>query len=331
MTISFRGWISESIDHLRGGDRDLAARAARPAYYLWVGAFLTYSHWRTYGTNVYDREWDVLLVLDACRVDAMEAVADEYDFIGEVDSITSVGSTSFEWMDHTFTNDYLDEVRNTAYLSQNSFTARVPGGGYTGKVPIPFGPSTYDTVEREDYGYLEELWRAEFDADSKWAVSSEVVTRPHPRYATERTIHAGCELDANRLMVHYMYPHDPYPLAPIKLQPRFDDALKNGTATREEVWDAYLDNLRLVLNEVGVLLENLEAEKVVITADHGEAFGERNFYRHPVACPLSCVREVPWVETTATNTGSVEPTAPDPERVDTASSVEERLEQLGYR
>jgi hypothetical protein len=82
---------------------------------------------------------------------------------------------------------------------------------------------------------------------------------------------------------------------------------------------------------VGVLLENLEAEKVVITADHGEAFGERNFYRHPVACPLSCVREVPWVETTATNTGSVEPTAPDPERVDTASSVEERLEQLGYR
>jgi|GEM_PF-5777412 len=90
----------------------------------------------------------------------MATVADEYNFIEDVDSTTSVGSTSFEWMVHTFTNDYLHKVRNTTYLSQNSFTARVPGGGYTGKVPIPFGPSTYDTVEREDYGYLEEVWEA---------------------------------------------------------------------------------------------------------------------------------------------------------------------------
>jgi hypothetical protein len=331
MTISFRGWLSESVDHLRDGDRDLAARVARPAYYLWVGAFLSYSHWRTYGTNVYDREWDLLIVLDTCRVDAMQAVADEYEFIEDVESITSVGSTSFEWMDHTFTNEYVEAVRETAYLSQNSFTDKVPGGGYTGQVPIPFGPSEYDTVEREDFGHLEELWRAEFDAGSEWSISSDVVTRVHPRYATERTIRAGRELDADRLMVHYMYPHDPYPKAPEKLQPRFDDALKNGTATRAEAWEAYLDNLRLVLDQVALLLENVDAEKVVLTADHGEAFGERNFYRHPVACPLSCVRQVPWVETSAEDTGTVEPTAPDPQAVETTSTVEDRLEQLGYR
>jgi hypothetical protein len=331
MTISFRGWLSESVSHLRDGDRDFLARAVRPAYYLWVGSFLTYSHWQTYGTNVFDREWDVLLVLDTCRIDAMEAVADEHEFIGDVDSITSVGSTSFEWMDHTFTTDYMGAVRETAYLSQNSFTDKVPGGGYTGQVPIPFGPSEYPTVEREDFGYLEELWRAEFDTDSEWALSSDVVTRVHPRYATQRAIRAGRELDTDRLMVHYMYPHDPYPTAPEKLQPRFDDALKDGTATREEVREAYLDNLRIVLDEVAVLLENIDAEKVVLTADHGEAFGEWNFYRHPVACPLSCVREVPWVETTANDTGTVEPTAPAPQTTDTTSSVEDRLEQLGYR
>jgi len=331
MTISFRGWVSESIDHLRDGDRDFTARAARPAYYLWVGAFLTYSHWRTYGTNVFDREWDLMVILDACRVDAMRAVADEYEFIEGVESMTSVGSTSFEWMDHTFTTEYRDEIRETAYLSQNSFTDKVPGGGYTGQVPIPFGPAEYDTVEREDYGHLEELWRAEFEADSEWSLSSDVVTRVHPRHATERTIRAGRELDTDRLLVHYMYPHDPYPMAPEKLQPRFDDALKNGTATRAEVWEAYLGNLRVVLDQVAVLLENVDAEKAVLTADHGEAFGERNFYRHPVACPLSCVRQVPWVETSASDAGTVEPTAPDPTRTEATSSVEERLEQLGYR
>jgi len=46
---------------------------------------------RTIGTNVFDREWDVLIVLDTARVDALRVVADEYDFIGQVDSIWSVG------------------------------------------------------------------------------------------------------------------------------------------------------------------------------------------------------------------------------------------------
>jgi len=95
--------------------------------------------------------------------------------------------------------------------------------------------------------------------------------------------------------------------------------------------NAYHDNLRFVLDQVAVLLNNFDAENVVITADHGEAFGEMGFYRHPVACPLPIVRKVPWVETSATDTETVDPSAPDPEAADTTSSVDERLEQLGYR
>jgi len=38
------------------------------------------------GTPIYEREWDVLVVLDACRLDLMEGVADEYEFIERVDS-----------------------------------------------------------------------------------------------------------------------------------------------------------------------------------------------------------------------------------------------------
>lgn len=104
----------------------------------------------------------------------------------------------------------------------------------------------------------------------------------------------------------------------------YDRESRRGlTANRE----AYLDNLRIVLDEVAVLLENIDADTVAITTDHGGAFGERNFYRHPVACPLSRVRRVPWVETTAVDTGSIEPSASDPEAVETTSSVESRLEQ----
>jgi len=39
------------------------------------------------GTNIYERDWDALVVLDACRVDILREVADEYEFIDEVDSV----------------------------------------------------------------------------------------------------------------------------------------------------------------------------------------------------------------------------------------------------
>jgi len=32
-----------------------------------------------YGTNVFERSWDVLVVLDGCRADLLAAVADDYD------------------------------------------------------------------------------------------------------------------------------------------------------------------------------------------------------------------------------------------------------------
>ncbi|GAB7008104.1 hypothetical protein [Halorubrum trueperi] len=283
------------------------------------------------GTNAFEREWDALLILDTCRVDAMREVADEYNFIGSVESMTSVGSSSFEWMNNTFRTRYKPQIRNTAYLSQNSFVDQTFGkGGTTGKASIPFEPSRFDVVELEDFAYIEHLWQAEFDDASEWTVSGEAVSRTSPRYTTERAIEAGRTRDPDRLIVHYMYPHDPYVLADEKLQPRFDTALKSGAATREEVWAAYLDNLRFVLDQVEVLLKNLDRERVAITADHGEAFGEYMFYRHPPACPIPSVRKVPWVETTGTDERTVEPTAPSPSDSNRNATAEERLQQLGY-
>lgn len=36
------------------------------------------------GSNVFEENWDLLVVLDACRVDALRAVEDEYPFVGDV-------------------------------------------------------------------------------------------------------------------------------------------------------------------------------------------------------------------------------------------------------
>ena len=149
-----------------------------------------------------------------------------------------------------------------------------------------------------------------------------------------------------------MQPHAPYVADAVDGEAAVDaacaepfEALRRGEADREETWERYLDNLRLALDEVESLLENVDAERVVVTADHGEAFGEWGFYEHPVGCPLPAVKRVPWVETTATDRGTRSPTltASEPtgdEPIDRTGAepsdpvergVDEQLRDLGYR
>ncbi|MFC5278677.1 hypothetical protein ACFPM1_07900 [Halorubrum rubrum] len=121
MTVSFTEWVSESLSHLQTENRSLPSRIARPLYYAYVGALLSVTKRYRWGTNVFDRDWDLLVVLDACRVDALREVADEYGFVGDVESMTSVGSTSFEWMNHTFDskhrgNDLADSIHHWQHL-----------------------------------------------------------------------------------------------------------------------------------------------------------------------------------------------------------------------
>jgi len=44
---------------------------------------------------------------------------------------------------------------------------------------------------------------------------------------------------------------------------------------RDEIWDAYKNNLKLVLPSVRELVDELTG-KMVITSDHGNMFGERS-------------------------------------------------------
>ncbi|WP_053772543.1 hypothetical protein [Halorubrum tropicale] len=87
-------------------------------------------------------------------------------------------------------------------------------------------------------------------------------------------------------------------------------------------------NLRLALDEIELLLENVEAETVVITSDHGNALGEWLVYGHPPTMPMDCLRVVPWIETTAADRGEYEPEI-EP-GVDHETDREEQLAALGY-
>lgn len=63
----------------------------------------------------------------------------------------------------------------------------------------------------------------------------------------------------------------------------------------EELIELYEQNLRVVLDSVKRLIDNIEG-KTLITSDHGEAFGEQDDWGHKYNSNNPILRQVPWFE-----------------------------------
>ena len=263
------------------------------------------------GENIYDRDWDVLVILDACRVDLMNDVADEYSFIETVDSFTSLSSYSLGWMQKTFTEAYAKEIEKTAYISGNPFTQK--------------------TFDGDELLHLDEVWRYGWD---------DLISSVPPRPITDRAISVARERKPDRLIIHYMQPHIPFITnSDLNFQETSPDGwgketsetiwdhLRSGAITFEEMWDAYTDNLRVALDDVSILLRNIDADTIVLTADHGNAVGEYGLYGHPRGIAIDTLRVGPWVTTTASDTGEHQPA--DYQET-TEGEVTDKLKALGY-
>src|SRR5699024_923547 len=148
----------------------------------------------------------------------------------------------------------------------------------------------------------------------------------------DRAIELGREGEYDHIALHYSQPHAPY-TATAERENRerreYEEnpfsALRNGT-DRSLVWDTYLEELRSVLDEVELLLENFDADTVAITADHGEAFGEYGVYGHLPGLLHPDVKYVPWVVTSGMDSQQYTPK----QYHQTTIETREHLEALGY-
>ncbi|MFB6187842.1 MAG: hypothetical protein ABEI86_13380, partial [Halobacteriaceae archaeon] len=78
-----------------------------------------------------------------------------------------------------------------------------------------------------------------------------------------------------------------------------------------------------------LLLANVDADHVVITADHGEAFGEWGSTGHTISFPHPAVKKVPWVSTSASDGRQYDPdTVKESQRDEFDRQA--LLENLGY-
>jgi len=314
----FREIAEAGIQNLKEeGLRDTAIRAG---YFGYSNALkgLHQATGKTYeGTPVYEEDWDAMIVLDACRTDLMQEVSEDYDFVNtDFGTFYSLAGASDEWMDRNFSDEYSDEKADTLMVTGNGFSE--------------------EHLEAGDFLHLEEAWRYAHDPE-KGAVM--------PGPITDSAINLSRQHDADRIIVHYMQPHYPFldnPDVGTDIDPaRWGendnskdpwDEILTGETTREEVWPMYRSNLETVMNEVEILLNNMDAEKTVVTADHGNALGRLNredmgVHGHERKIAVDALREVPWIETTAEDHETYHPD--DKDSVDETGS-DEILKDLGY-
>lgn len=293
------------------GVSDFARRAVDFAYKRGLGEVHDFTGKADEGEIIWDRDWDLLVVLDACRYDTFEEVSEEveedFDFLdGDLEKIRSSGSHSREWIGKNFGQETPEDA-----------DPKIVDGNYF-----------YTRLGLDEELNTEEAWKYAREQDSGAVL---------PGPLTDIAVRRGRQEDPDRMVVHYMQPHHPFlgrpefgdyqePGAASKKRKSVWDNLMLGEVSEEDVREAYRENLEIVFEDVETFLNNYDAEKAVVTADHGNSFGEKGIYGHPWKISMDALREVPWYVTSAEDSGEYRPEEPEARK----GSVEEGLKAMGY-
>lgn len=229
-------------------------------------------------TNVLEREWDNLIILDACRYDLFEEFIEEY----QADSIYSVGSSSSEFIRETFSDADLKDV---VLLTANPHFHTSQFQDLVGKKPEEVFYTVYHLYE------------------THWSETEGTVV---PKDVNKAALSAKKLFPDKKLIIWYMQPHFPFlnsdvAGAPLGTEAQ-DECIRSvwgrasaGKISREKLWREYGKNLDIVFEKVVELDKKLEG-KTVVTSDHGNLVGEANLFGHPTALPVKSLHKVPWLE-----------------------------------
>lgn len=270
----------------------------------------------------------LLIVLDACRYDYMKKHWDEY-FIGELEKIVTPGLNTFKYMENCWLK--IDGKYDVTYV--------------TGVVPINNEKSDTNSSWSIDYSAADhietviEAWKYGWDISLGTCTSKAVCD-----------IAIDAAEGTDRMVAHFPQPHAPYIGETKELGHTGDTAkakpaqagpadapvwqrVQSGELSVSRLREAYEYNLFEAIYEVCRLIEYTDFNNIVITADHGEALGERGDFGHGVY--NNFVREVPWIEfdeLTIEGRNCIDHREVDTGQYESedSGSVEDKLRALGY-
>lgn len=256
-----------------------------------------------------DKDWDNLIILDACRYDIM---SDYNPFEVELDSVYSNASHTHEFLEKNFSDTYLD----TVYVTSSPQVAQFGG----------------------DFAHIEHVWKSKWDDDQNTVMPKDVV---------DEALKITEEYPDKRLIVHFMQPHFPFIDSDIeqgsyrgsdkgRKLPSIWERMYAGEISEETVRKDYEKNLEIALPEVKRLTESLKG-KTVVTSDHGNLFGKKltklpiKTYGHPIRVKDKELNKVPWIELPFDKRRSInaDDDSGEEQNID-EEEVKEKLADLGY-
>lgn len=278
------------------------------ARYAWKQTLQGVERRAVFGRNVFDYEWDVCIVLDACRYDLFEEVIAEYpglDGLEGAERAWSLASATTQWAPRTFRGASDDVLARTAYVTAQ------------GQI---------DCDAAAGLGTVDDVW--------------EYTSTPTPpELVTERAITYVRDDAYDRVVIHHELPHAPFPHCYGKYDSEYGGeygtqavwaGLRTGKFDRDEVWADYKIALERGLEEVERVVEDVEGT-VLVTSDHGNLLGEYGFYGHPESMPLPPVRFVPWATVSGEGRREIDGVSRAEASDGELTDLEEHLEALGYR
>lgn len=279
--------------------------------------------------EIMEGDWKNLIILDACRYDFFKEVYNEY-LTGELEKRLSRGSCTTEWLCRIFKNQL-----NAVYFSTNPFIngknmpleKTVGKDARTKNINLNWNPTKH-------FEEVIDVWESRWNEEKGTVLPSDLVdavlnssyrkdrkivhfVQPHQPYLTHKkkgkawdnVARAKGKNPTKETKTKLMNNIKPYISSILKrtdkkTQWKIKDILgmklntiqrKVVNGNKEELQGLYRENLRIALENVSELVEKLNG-KTIITADHGEAFGEEGDWAHKYGSENPVLREVPWLK-----------------------------------
>ncbi|MDQ2054836.1 MULTISPECIES: hypothetical protein [Halobellus] len=275
-------------------------------------------------------DWDYCLVLDACRYDVFSEVYEEY-LDGTVEKRWSVGSSTPEWAYRTFTDHHdIAYFSGNPFINDLGIPLNELKWGASCDYEWTANEHISDIVDVWKHGWDESLGTVPPESlEASLEERRDLVARnertvlhymqPHAPYLSRG---AGQKLKqiqkGIRRQEEAVENGDDAEGGPIEslgqtIRPRIESVLEGSelaqkaglwleldptelvqNGTREAALELYEENLRIALEVIADLVPKLDGT-VVVTADHGEAFGEEGVWEHHIETHIPPLMEVPWL------------------------------------
>ena len=241
--------------------------------------------YNTDGIDVLNQDWDIMIILDACRADVFE---DLVPIEGHYQRVESRGAQTLEFLRGNFQNRSL---LDTVYVTANPMYRR------------------NESLINARFHATIDVWM-----EAGWNDTYNTVL---PETVADWTIKASDRFPNKRLIAHFIQPHFPFITDDVRESWLTPDPASGGRSfwkqircgqlsfSRAELWDAYRDNLSTTIPHVKRIIDQVTG-KTVITSDHGNLFGERIWpapirdWGHPDQTYVGELISVPWLSVSGT-------------------------------